>query len=150
MVKDQETRSIFPVASPRGIPIIKPNPITNEGAIAISGLSASERRTIRRVNPKKRRGFMIRPIINEGMGNMISPVAGLIAVKFIVRRTIEVEIVEITNPGRKIFRLLPRRISPAVSGVASREVMTPLTFSLTRGRLAKDQINEINTKTGRK
>ncbi len=37
-VNNQENKFITPVAIPRGIPIINPNPTRNEGAIAISGL----------------------------------------------------------------------------------------------------------------
>jgi hypothetical protein len=35
---DHEAISITRILTPNGIPIIKPNPIKNEGAIAISGL----------------------------------------------------------------------------------------------------------------
>jgi hypothetical protein len=42
-----ETRFMAPIAVPKGIPIIKPNPIKKEGAIAMSGLLASEKRTMK-------------------------------------------------------------------------------------------------------
>jgi len=40
--KDQEAKLITPVATPSGIPIIRPNPTMKEGAIAISGFLARE------------------------------------------------------------------------------------------------------------
>lgn len=146
--KDHELRSIFPVASPRGIPIIRPKPIINEGVIAISGLPASEKRTSKNIRPKKSKGFKIRPVKSAGMGNMKVSVAGNIAMRLIARRTMEVKMVEMTNPGKKILRLLPVSSSTGLSGVASREVIAPLAFSLIRGKLAKDQINVIKIKTG--
>ena len=64
-----------PVATPSGIPIIKPNPIKKEGAIAMSGLLAREKRTINKSNPKNSRG-LIKKLVNSndaGRQNFLSP-----------------------------------------------------------------------------
>ena len=50
---DQEARLINPVAIPSGIPIIRPNPTRNEGAMATSGLLAREKRIMKESSPLK-------------------------------------------------------------------------------------------------
>jgi hypothetical protein len=138
------------VATPNGIPIIKPNPIIKDGAIAMSGLLAREKRTIKRSNPKNIRGLIRKPVSSIGAVRTKLPVAGLIATKFTANSTINVETMEMTNPGRKIARLLPIQISLGLSGVAKRDSMFPLTFSLTMGKLAKAQIKVIRVNSGKK
>jgi hypothetical protein len=149
-VNDQETRSIAPVATPRGIPIIKPNPTRKEGAIAISGLLAMEKRTINNKSAKKRRG-LIRKLINSAeVGRITFPVAGIITKKLTDSRIISVEMVDIIYPGRNMAMLLPIQISLGLRGVAKRDSMLPFTFSLIMVRLEKAQIKVIITKIGRK
>jgi hypothetical protein len=148
--KDQEARLITPVATPNGIPIINPKPIRKDGAIAISGLLAREKRTIKRSNPKNIRGFIRKPVTSNGAVRTKLPVAGLIAIKFTANGTISVETTEMANPGRKIVRLLPIKISLGLSGVAKRDAMFPLTFSLIIGKLAKAQIKVIRINSGKK
>jgi len=101
-------------------------------------------------SPKKSRGLIRKPVTSAGTGKIKFPAAGLIIIKFIESKTISVETVEMTRPGRKIARLLPTHISPGESGVASKEVILPLTFSLTMGRLANDHINVIRIINGKK
>ena len=66
--KDQEVRLIEPKANPSGIPIINPNPIRNEGPIAMSGLFIREKSIVNKSNPNKRRGFNIKLTKNSGSG----------------------------------------------------------------------------------
>ena len=94
--KDQEASLIAPKAIPSGIPIIKPNPTKNEGAMAMSGLFAREKSIMNRSNPNKRRGFNIKLSKNNGNGKRKFPVAGTITVRFITSKTIMVEIIDIT------------------------------------------------------
>ncbi|MBC8387822.1 MAG: hypothetical protein H8E13_07215 [Actinobacteria bacterium] len=148
--KDQEARLMAPVATPNGIPIIKPNPTIKEGAIAMSGLLAREKRTMNSSNPKKTRGLIRKQVISNGTGRTKFPVTGLMVIKFIARRTISVETAEMANPGRKIAKLLLIQISLGLSGVAKRDAMFPLTFSLTMGRLAKAQMKVIRINSGKK
>jgi len=148
--KDQEARLMTPVATPNGIPIIKPNPTRKEGAIAMSGLFAREKRTMNKSNPKNSRGLIKKLVSSSGVGRKKFPVACLMVIKFTASRTISVETTEIANPGRKIARLLLIQISLGLSGVASSEEMFPLTFSLTMGRLAKAQMKVIRTNSGKK
>ena len=148
--KNQEARLITPVATPNGIPIINPKPIRKEGAIAISGLLAREKRTIKRSNPKNIRGFIRKPVTSNGAVRTKLPIAGLITIKFIANRTIRVETMEMANPGRKIARLLPIQISLGLSGVANRDAIFPLIFSLIMGKLAKAQIKVIRINSGKK
>ena len=148
--KDQETRSMAPVATPNGIPIIKPNPTRNEGIIAMSGLLARERRIMSDSNPKNRRGLMRKPVRSTGAGRTKPPVAGAIVTRFTASTTTSVETVDMANPGRKIARLLPIHSALGLSGVAKRDSMFPLTFSLVMGRLAKTQMKEIRTYRGKK
>jgi hypothetical protein len=118
------------VANPNGIPIIKPNPIKKEGAIAMSGLLDREKRTINKSSPKNSKGLIIKLVNSNGAGMTKFPVAGLITIKFTLNKTISVETIEITNPGRKMARLLPIQISLGLSGVAKRDAMLLLAFSL--------------------
>jgi hypothetical protein len=138
------------MATPSGIPIIKPNPIIKDGAIAMSGLLAREKRTMNKSKPKNSKGLIRKPVSSIGAVRTKLPVAGLIATKFTANRTINVETMEMTNPGRKIARLLPIQISLGLSGVAKRDSMFPLTFSLTMGKLAKAQIKVIRVNSGKK
>ena len=94
--KDQEARLIEPKAIPNGIPIIRPNPARNEGAMAMSGLFAREKSIINKSNPKRRRGFNIRLTKNIGNGRKNFPVAGTITDRFTTNKTIMVEIIDIT------------------------------------------------------
>ena len=89
--KDHEARSINPVATPRGIPSIRPNPSINDGAIATSGLFAREKRTIKRSSPKNNSGFIIRPVNNNGMPYRCSPGVLTIMVILTDSRTIKTE-----------------------------------------------------------
>jgi hypothetical protein len=139
-----------PVATPNGIPIIKPNPIKKEGAIAMSGLLAREKRTINKSSPKNSRGLIKKLVNSNEAGRTKFPVAGLITMKFIANNTISVETIEIANPGRKMARLLPIQISLGLSGVANRDAMFPSTFSLIMVKLAKAQMKDIRTNNGRK
>jgi len=148
--KDQEARLIFPVATPSGIPYIKPNPTRKEGAIAMSGLLAKEKRTMNRSNPKNSRGLIRKLVSSSGGGRKKFPVAGLMVIEFTVSRTISVEATEMASPGRKMARLLLIQISLGLSGVAKRDAMFPLTFSLIMGKLAKAQIKVIRTNSGKK
>jgi len=148
--KDQEARLIFPVATPSGIPYIKPNPTIKEGAIAVSGFFAREKRTMKSSNPKNSRGFTKKLVSSSGIGRKKLPVTGLMVIEFTVSRTISVEATEMANPGRKMARLLPIQISFGLSVVARRDAMFPLTFSLTIGRLAKAQMNVISINSGKK
>ena len=148
--KDQEARLMSPVATPSGIPVIRPNPTIKDGVIAVSGFFAREKRTINSSSPKNNRGLTRRLVSRSGTGRKRFPVAGLMVIKFTVSSTISVETKEIINPGRKIARLLPIQISLGLSGVASSEEMFPLTFSLTMGRLAKAQMKVIRTNSGKK
>ncbi len=141
---------IAPAATPRGIPIIKPNPTMKAGAIARSGLFARVKRIIIKSSPEKSRGLIRNPVISAGRGKTKFPAAGLIVIKFIASKTTVFEIVEMIKPGRKIARLLPIHISPGESGVASKEVILPLTFSLIIGRLANAHINVIRIDSGKK
>ena len=118
------------MANPNGIPIIKPNPIKKEGAIAMSGLLDREKRTINKSSPKNSKGLIIKLVNSNGAGMTKFPVAGLITIKFTLNKTISVETIEITNPGRKMAKLLPIQISLGLSGVAKRDAMLPLAFSL--------------------
>lgn len=118
------------MANPNGIPIIKPNPIKKEGAIAMSGLLDREKRTINKSSPKNSKGLIIKLVNSNGAGMTKFPVAGLITIKFTLNKTISVETIEITNPGRKMARLLPIQISLGLSGVAKRDAMLLLAFSL--------------------
>ena len=138
------------MATPRGIPIIRLNPTIKDGAIARSGLFAKFKRIMIRSNPKKSRGLIRKPVTSAGMGKIKFPAAGLIVIRFIASKTISVETVEMIRPGRKIAKLLPIHISPGDSGVASKEVILPLTFSLTMGRLANAHINVIRINSGKK
>ena len=148
--KDQEARLMAPVATPNGIPIIKQNPTIKEGAIAMSGLLAKEKRTMNKSNPKKSRGLIRKLVSSNGAGRIKFPVAGLIVIKFIVNKTISVETTEMANPGRKIARLLPIQISLGLSGVARRDAMLPLTFSLIIVKLANAQMKLIRINSGKK
>ena len=118
------------MANPNGIPIIKPNPIKKEGAIAMSGLLDREKRTINKSSPKNSKGLIIKLVNSNGAGMTKFPVAGLITIKFTLNKTISVETIEITNPGRKMAKLLPIQISLGLSGVAKRDAMLLLAFSL--------------------
>ena len=135
---------------PNGIPIIKPNPTKKEGVIATSGLLAIENRMMNSTKQKNNKGLVIKPVIIIGTRRTKFPVAGMIAVKFTVTKTINVEIIDTANPGRKTARLLPIHISLGLSGVAKRDDIFPLTFSLVTGKLAKAQINVMRIKSGRK
>jgi len=148
--KDQDARLMAPVATPNGIPIIKPNPTRKEGAIAKSGLLAREKRTMNKSNPKNSRGLIRKPISSTGAGRTKSPVAGVIVVKLTASTTTSVATTEITNPGRNIARLLPIQSAVGLSGVAKRHSILPLTFSLVMGKLAKAQMKAIRTNRGRK
>ena len=148
--KDQEARLITPVATPNGIPIINPNPTIKEGAMAMSGLLAREKRTINSSNPKNSRGLIRKLVSSSGAGRKKFPVAGLMVIKFTASKTISVEKTEMANPGRKIVRLLPIQISLGLSGVAKRDSMFPLTFSLIIGRLEKTQMKVIRINSGKK
>jgi len=148
--KDQEARLTDSVATPSGIPIIKPNPTIKEGAMAMSGLLAREKRIMNSSNPRNSRGLIRKPVSRSGAGRKKFPVTGLMVIKFTESRTISVETAEMASPGRKMTRLLAIQISLGVSGVASSEVMFPLTFSLIMGRLAKAQIKVIRTNSGKK
>jgi hypothetical protein len=128
-VNDQEARFITPVATPRGIPIIKPNPTRKEGAIAISGLLARENRTMNNNSAKKSRGLIRKLINSNGASRIKFPVAGIITIKLTVNKIISVETAEIIYPGRNMAMLLPIQISLGLSGVAKRDSMLPLTFS---------------------
>jgi len=94
--KDQETKLIVPKAIPNGIPIIRPNPTRNEGAMAMSGLFAREKSIMNKSNPNKRRGFNIKLTKNNGNGSKKFPVAGTITDRFTTSKTIMVEIIDIT------------------------------------------------------
>jgi hypothetical protein len=139
-----------PVATPSGIPIIKPNPIKKEGAIAISGLLAKEKRTINESIPKNSRGLIKKPVNSNEAGRTKFPTAGLITIKFIASNTISVETIEMASPGRKIARLLPIQISLGLSGVANRDAMFPSTFSLIIVKLEKAHMKVIRIENGRK
>lgn len=93
--KDQEDRSIFPIAIPNGIPIIMPNPTRNEGVIAISGFPAREISMMIRSSPNKRRGFIIRLTKNNGLGKRKFPVDGIITDRFTASKITTLEITEI-------------------------------------------------------
>ena len=147
--KDQEVRFIIPVIIPSGIPIIRPNPTIKEGAIAISGFFAREKRIINSSSPENSRGLVTRLVIISGIGSKISPVAGLTVIILTESSTISVDTNDMTNPGRKIARLLPIQISLGVSGVAQREVILPFTFSFIMGRLEKAQMKVIRIINGR-
>ncbi|MBL7060308.1 MAG: hypothetical protein ISS13_00565 [Actinobacteria bacterium] len=116
----------------------------------MSGLLAREKRTMNSSNPKKTRGLIRKQVISNGTGRTKFPVTGLMVIKFIARRTISVETAEMANPGRKIAKLLLIQISLGLSGVAKRDAMFPLTFSLTMGRLAKAQMKVIRINSGKK
>jgi len=146
----QETRLITPVAIPRGIPIIKPNPIKKEGAIAMSGLLASEKRTINSSSAKNSMGLIRKLTSINGSGRTKLPVEGTITMKFTANKIISVEITEIANPGRKMAMLLPIQISLGLSGVARRDSTLPSAFSLIMVKLAKAQMKVISTDSGRK
>jgi hypothetical protein len=148
--KDQEARLMTPVATPNGIPIIKPNPIKKEGAIAMSGLLAREKRTINKSSPKNNRGLIKKLVNSNEAGRAKFPIAGLITIKFTANNTISVETTEMVNPGRKMARLLPIQISLGPRGVANRDAMFPLTFSLIMGKLAKAQMKVIRMNSGKK
>ena len=139
-----------PTAIPNGIPIIKPNPMKKEGAMAMSGLLAREKRTMKESSPKNSKGLKRKLVSNTGAGRVKSPVAGIIAAKLTASTTTSVETTEIANPGRKIARLLPIQSAVGLSGVAKRDSMLPLTFSLIMGKLAKAHIKAIRTNRGRK
>jgi hypothetical protein len=111
---------------------------------------AREKRTIKRSNPKNIRGLIRKPVSSIGAVRTKLPVAGLIATKFTANSTINVETMEMTNPGRKIARLLPIQISLGPRGVAKRDAMFPFTFSLIMGKLAKAQIKVIRMNSGKK
>ena len=116
----------------------------------MSGLLAREKRTINKSRAKKSRG-LIRKLINKsGAGRIKFPVAGIITIKLIVNKIISVEIVEIIYPGRNMAMLLPIQISLGLSGVAKRDSMLPLTFSLIMVRKAKTQMKVISTNSGKK
>ena len=99
------------MATPRGIPIIKPNPSRKEGAIAISGLLAREKRTVNSSNPKKSRGLIRRLKSSAGKGRIKFPVAGMIAKRLTVNKIMNVEIMENRYPGKNIAMLF-RSIFP--------------------------------------
>ena len=139
-----------PIASPTGIPTIKPNPSRKEGIIAMSGLLAREKRTMNESSPKNNSGLKRNPVSSTGAGREKSPVAGIIAAKLTASTTTSAETTDMTNPGRKIARPLPIQIALGLSGVAKRDSMFPLTFSLVMGRLAKTQMKEIRTYRGKK
>jgi hypothetical protein len=149
MQKDQEVRFIIPVTIPSGIPIIRPNPTIKEGAIAISGFLAREKRIINSSNPRNSRGLTTRLVIISGTGNKISPVAGLMVARFIESSTVSVDISEMTNPGKNMARLFPIQISLGVSVVAQREAILPFIFSFVIGRLEKAQMKVIRIDNGR-
>jgi hypothetical protein len=132
-----------PVATPNGIPIIKPNPTRKEGINAMSGLLARERRIMNESNPKNRRGLIRKLVRSTGAGRTKYPVAGVIAAKFTASATTSVEITDIANPGMKIARLLPIHTALGLSGVAKRDSMFPLTFSLVTGKLAKAHMKDM-------
>lgn len=139
-----------PVATPSGIPVIRPNPTIKDGVIAVSGFFAREKRTINSSSPKNNRGLTRRLVSRSGTGRKRFPVAGLMVIKFTVSSTISVETKEIINPGIKIARLLPIQISLGVSVVARRDSILPFTFSLIIGRLEKTQMIVIRIDNGRK
>jgi len=118
-----------PVATPRGIPIIKPNPTRKEGTIAISGLLAREKRTINNSSAKKSRGLTRKLINSNGAGRIKFPVAGIITKKLTASKIISVEITDIVYPGRNMAMLLAIQISLGLSGVAKRDSILPLAFS---------------------
>ena len=93
---------------------------------------------------------MIRLVNRRGTGRKRLPVTGLMVIRFTERRTITVETVEIINPGMKIARLLPIKISFGLNVVASRDSIFPFTFSLIIGKLEKDQIKVIRINSGKK
>jgi hypothetical protein len=128
-INSQEARFITPVATPRGIPIIKPNPTRKEGAIAMSGLLAREKRTMNNSSAKKSRGLIRKLVNSNGVGRIKFPVAGIITKKLTADKIISVEMMEIIYPGRNMAMLLPIQISLGLSGVAKRDSMLPLTFS---------------------
>ena len=139
-----------PVATPTGIPVIKPNPSRKEGIIAMSGLLAREKRTVNESSPKNSRGLKRKPVSSTGVGRKKSPAAGVITAKLIASTTTSVETTDMTNPGRKIAKPLPIQIALGLSGVARSDSMFPLTFSSVMGRLAKAQMKEIRTDRGKK
>jgi hypothetical protein len=141
---------MVPVATPNGIPIIKPNPIKKEGAIAMSGLLAREKRTINKSSPKNSMGLIKKLVNSNEAGRIKFPIAGLITIKFTANSTISVETIEIANPGRKMARLLPIQISLGLSGVANRDAMFPSIFSLIMVKLEKVHMKDIRTDNGRK
>ena len=105
---------------------------------------------MKRSKPKNSRGLIRKPVSSTGAGRKKIPVADLIVIRFIASNTISVEITEMVNPGRKIARLLPIQISLGPRGVAKRDSMFPLTFSLIMGKLEKAQMNVIRMNRGKK
>ncbi len=138
-VNDHEIRFISPVATPRGIPIIKPNPSRKEGAIAMSGLLARENRTVNSSSAKKSRGLIRKLNSSDGNGRIKFPATGIIANELTANKIISVEMVENMYPGKNMAMLLPIHISIGLNVVAKRDSMLPSTFSLIIVRLAKAQ-----------
>lgn len=97
-----------PVATPSSIPIIKPNPMRKDGAMAMSGLLAREKRTMKESSPKNNRGLMRKLVSSTGADRMKSPVAGMIVVRLAASTTTSAATTEIANPSRKMARLLPQ------------------------------------------
>lgn len=94
--KNHEAKLNAPRAKPKGIPIIRPKPITKEGAIAISGLFAREKSTINNKSPNKSKGFIIKLVRINAAGNKKEPIAGYMITRFITNKTITEEIRDIT------------------------------------------------------
>jgi len=147
-VNVQDARLITPRPIPRGIPIISPKPTRNEGAMAISGLPASEYSIMKESSPKSRSEFRSSPLTRAGIGNINLPVVGIIANMFthkMIRNTVTAEMI---NPGKKIARHLPIQTSTGLSGVASNDSILPFTFSFVPEGLPDAQIKNIRIKRG--
>lgn len=149
-VKAQDARSITPVATPSGIPIISPKPKMNEGAMAVSGLPESEKSVMKHSRHSKSMGLTKKPVTITGAGSTKDPVAGFIAARLIASKTSTREAVATPNPGINTARHLPAQSAWGLTGVASRHSMLPLTFSLTREGLEKDHMKAISIINGKK
>ena len=57
---------------------------------------------------------------------------------------------ETINPGKKMAKVFANQIDRGLSGVAKRESIFPLTFSLVMGKLAKAQIKAKRIKNDKK
>jgi hypothetical protein len=142
-VKVHEARLITPVAIPIGSPIIKPNPIIKDGAMAISGLLAREIMTIKESNPKNNNGLITKPVSNTGTGRTKRSATGMIVIKLTASTTNSVAITETAYAGSIMAKHLPIQSSLGLSGVAKRHSILPLTFSLVMGKPEKAQMKEI-------